>query len=131
MDEGIKGPPDPLIPAIEEETSSVKSYCSCLIGFFNLAKGTSHPCKYGPSEEELFTLTPEDKYAFLATKAYGVPNPSLTTHPTNGRSASLEFAEKAISYFMPNRLMTCNQRTREGNPTRSNIVNELIKRVKK
>jgi hypothetical protein len=43
----------------------------------------------------------------------------------------LEFAKKAISYFMPNRLMVWNQRTREGNPTRSNVVNELIKRVKK
>jgi hypothetical protein len=86
---------------------------------------------YHPSEEELFTLTPEDIYAFLATKGYGVTNPSPTAHPTNGRSASLEFSKKAISYFMPNRLIVWNQRTREGNLTRSNIVNELIKRVKK
>jgi hypothetical protein len=124
-------PPDLPIPAIEEETASVKSYRSSLIRCFNLAKGTSHPRTYRPTEEELFTLTPEHIYAFLATKAYGVPNPSPTAHPTNGRSASLEFAKKAISYFMPNRLMVWNQQTRVGNPTRSNIVNELIKRVKK
>jgi hypothetical protein len=79
----------------------------------------------------LFTLTPEDIYAFLATKVYGVPNPSPTAHPTNDRSASLEFAKKAISYFMPNRLMVWNQTTREGNQTRSNVVNELTKRAKK
>jgi hypothetical protein len=31
MDEGIKDPPEPLIPLIEEETLSVKSYHSILI----------------------------------------------------------------------------------------------------
>jgi hypothetical protein len=86
---------------------------------------------YRPSQEELFTLTPKDIYNFLATKAYGVPNQSPIAHPTNGRNASLEFAKKEISYFMPNRLMVWNQRTRGGYPTRSNVVNELIKRVKK
>jgi hypothetical protein len=69
MNEGIKDPPDPLVLVIEEETSSVKSYWSSLIWCFNLAKGTSHPCTYCPSEK-LFTLTPEDIYTFLATKAY-------------------------------------------------------------
>jgi len=72
-----------------------------------------------------------DIYAYLAEKVYGTPTPTDTDVPTHGRSNTIAFAKKAISFFMPNRLMVWNEATQEGNPTRSTMVNELIKKVKK
>jgi hypothetical protein len=41
------------------------------------------------------------------------------------------YYKKALSYFMPNRLMAWNELSLAGNPTRSVAVNDLIKAVKK
>ena len=38
-------------------------------------------------------------------KAYEIPDPGPNDNPTEGRSSALAFAKKAISYFMPNKLM--------------------------
>ena len=62
---------------------------------------------------------------------YGKPNPKEEDNPTEGRSASIEFAKKAILYFMPNRLAHWDVRTGSGNPKKSVKVNDLIKLVKK
>ena len=43
----------------------------------------------------------------------------------------LEYYKKALSYYMPNRLIGWNAISKTGNPTRSIPVNELIKAVKK
>jgi hypothetical protein len=45
------------------------------------------------------------------------------------RSNTLAFYKKAISFFMPNNHYAYNVITREGNPTRSPAITELIKRV--
>jgi hypothetical protein len=41
------------------------------------------------------------------------------------------YYKKALSYFMPNRLMTWKELSLVGNPTRSVFINNLIKAVKK
>jgi hypothetical protein len=46
-------------------------------------------------------------------------------------SLSLAYWKKAISFFMPNWLLSWNAVSAEGNPTRSIEVNDLIKKVKK
>ena len=63
-------------------------------------------------------------------KLFGKPNPDSTDKPT-GQSSGVEFAKKAISYYMPNRLFPWNVQTNSGNPTRSILVNDLIKKIKK
>lgn len=83
------------------------------------------------TNEELFRLKPQHIYAFFANLAYGTPSPSLDDTPTLSRSATLEFAKKAISSFQPNRLLPWNEQSGTGNPTRSALVNDLIKRIKK
>jgi hypothetical protein len=120
-----------IAPDTEQEHETVKSYRRCLAACLNFTNNTSHTNTYHPSQDELFALTPEHIYAYLANKAYGTPNPGVNARPLAGRCSSLEYGKKAISYFMPNRLMPWNERSKEGNPTRSKIVNELIKRVKK
>ena len=69
---------------------------------------------------------------WMNLKAFGTPNPENDVNLTECRSSSLEYWKKAISLFMPNRLIVWVSGCKEGNPTRSIIeVNNLIKRVKK
>ena len=86
---------------------------------------------YQFSIEELGQLTPEDVYRWMAVKAYGIEDPGPDDNPTDGRSSSLEYYKKAISYFMPNRLIPWNELLQVGNPTRSVIVNDLITAVRR
>ena len=51
-------------------------------------------------------------------------------NPTEGRSSSIEYSKKEISFFMPNRLAHWYVRTKSGNPTKSVTLNDLIKKVK-
>ena len=83
------------------------------------------------SQEELAALAPNDIKRWMCEKAYGTPEPGPNDHPTLCRSTSLEFWKKAISSFMPNRLMSWNILTNVGNPTKSIEINDLIKAVKK
>ena len=107
-------------------------YRANLVAYMNYTNGTDFPATTSFSNEDLFLLTPESIYAYMANKVYGTPTPNYTTdNPTEGRSGTLEFAKKSISYFMPNRLMPWNAETNAGNPTRSIPVNNLIKQVKK
>jgi hypothetical protein len=51
--------------------------------------------------------------------------------PTGCRSCTLEYWKKAISSFMPNKHMPWDCISNEGNPTRSQEVQDVIKAVKK
>ena len=57
--------------------------------------------------------------------------PGPNDKPSHCRSSSLEYWKKAISFFMPNKNHQWNEMTNSGNPTRSQDVNDLIKRVKR
>lgn len=108
-----------------------KAYKPHLVRCMNLVKGTSHPKDYNFSDEELFALKPDEIKRYLATLSYGMEQPSATDLPVVGRASSLEYAKKAISYYMPNRNMVWNMQTNQGNPTRSADLNDFIKDVKK
>ena len=106
-------------------------YKKYMVSLYNHAFETNHPKDHEFTNEELFPLRPEHVYAHFANMAYGTPSPSADDYPIKCRSSTLEFAKKAISNFMPNRLIAWNAQSLSGNPTRSAIVNDLIKRVKK
>ena len=83
------------------------------------------------TREELLEIKPMDVKRFLCMKAYDDPDPNIGggARPTNGRSDSLYHAKKALSFFMPNKAAAwCNG---QGNPTKSSLVNDMIKEVKK
>jgi hypothetical protein len=82
-------------------------------------------------QDELAPLTPDNVRRWMCEQAYGTTEPAPDANPTNARSSSLMYWKKAISFFMPNRLMAWNAITGHGNLTRSIEVNELIKKVKK
>ena len=106
-------------------------YNNILVKFWNYSFGTAYAKDHKFTESELLTITPELVYAYSAFKTYGIPNPGVDDFPTEGRSSSIEFSKKAISFFMPNQLAHWDVRTKSGNPTKSVQVNDLIKAVKK
>ena len=81
--------------------------------------------------EELYAITPSEVVRWMKFRTYGTPDPDVAANPLYARSNSLKFWKKSISFFMPNRLMPWSEARQEGNPTRSTLVNDLIKQVKR
>jgi hypothetical protein len=67
----------------------------------------------------------------MCLKVYGKEDLGPEDNPIHGRASSLEYYKKALSYFMPNRLMAWNVVAQVGNPTKLLERNALIKSVKK
>ena len=80
---------------------------------------------------QLQEIRPVDVKRYLCMKAYNDPDPDINNgaRPIHGRSDSLYYLKKALSKFMPHR--TANWVNNQGNPTKSDIVNDMIKQVKK
>lgn len=99
---------------------------------FSRRDGVDYDQNHIFDQDQRAALTPEDITRYLKHKAYGNPDADLETDfPTEGRSSSLEYYKKAISFFMPMKNATWNPMAGVGNPTRSVSVNEVIKVVKK
>ena len=47
------------------------------------------------------------------------------------RSSTLEMKKKALSWYMPDRVASWSTRTLSGNPTKSGLVNDFVKFLKK
>ena len=82
-------------------------------------------------DERLLQLTDDDIYRHFCNKAYGTPSPGVGDAPSLCRSSTLSFHKKAISFYMPRARMMWDEVRKEGNPTKSHAVNELIKEVEK
>lgn len=109
-----------------------KIYKKYLTKCMNLVNGTNHTNDYNFTNNELYALRPDHIKRYLSLMSYGTENPDTEIDlPVHGRSSSLEFAKKAISFFMPNKNMVWNNQTEQGNPTRSSVLNDFIKEVKK
>ena len=108
-------------------------YKPSLIGLMSFRDGVDYDKNYEFSPEELGTITPDEIVRWMSLKVYGTPDPEYDANPTEGRANSLTYYKKALSSFMPNRLMHWNELANPpvGNPTKSSQVNDLIKRVKK
>ena len=113
------------------EPLQCKRYKSILLSMMSYKYGIIYGKDYEFSDEQLSEIQPDDIYKWMALKVFGQPDPSHDDNPTLGRSTSLEYYKKAISFFMPNRLATWNVLNKSGNPTRSQIIIDLIKAVRK
>ena len=83
-------------------------------------------------KERLADIKPDDLMRFFNLKIFGAENPTAEQRlRPQLRSTCLEFWKKALSYYMPNRLMQWNEIAMVGNPTRCLAVNDLIKSMKK
>ena len=108
-----------------------KGYFIHLRNCMGLKDGTVYKKDHVFSKDHLLTLTPEDIVCYFNIKVFGTIQPDEDTLPKLGRSTSLCFYKKSLSYFMPNKLLGWNVDTMSGNPTKSVLVNEVINKVKK
>ena len=118
-----------------DATKKYKSTLDSVMSFAHGLNAADDNAAYGPARvytvEELYSLTPTDVVRWMKMKAYGTPDPANDANPTMARLNLLKYWKKAISFFMPNRLMVWNEARLEGNPTRCMMVNELFKTVKR
>jgi len=108
-----------------------KVYKRYLVEFMTFRDNVAYEADYAFTEEQLGAIQPEEVTEWLSMKAFGMQNPGSNDNPQLGRSSSLEQYKKLLSFFMPNKLHQWDDLTRRGNPTRSSVVNNLVRRVKK
>ena len=84
------------------------------------------------SNEQLFDIKPDDLARWFKLQAYGDTEANIETElPTKCRLSNLEFIKKSISHFMPDKNTPWSVRHNSGNPTRSNQIQEILKKVKR
>ena len=81
--------------------------------------------------EHLTAVTAGDIVRWFNFRAYGTEVPTENERPKQARSNSLYFWKKALSSFFPNKNHPWNEITNSGNPTRSQAVYDMIKKVQK
>ena len=118
-----------MSPSLNEPTQ-IKRYKRTLCSFMGFVKKMKFSTIKTFKERELLKITPHNVYDFLCIKSYGKINPTGDDNPKSGRSNSVAYAKKALSYFMPNSNQNWDVRTKSGNPTKSVLVNNLLKAVK-
>lgn len=109
---------------------SASKYKTTLTKFLSYTDGVNYPSNTEFTQERLQQITPEQIVAWFNHKVYGTPTPTVDDNPTLGRSNSLHYWKKALSYFIPNKHTQWNEISKVGNPTKSLDVNEMIKRVR-
>ena len=107
------------------------AYKAALAGVMLYKHRVKYPNNHEFTREELAALTSNDLVGFMNMRAFGMVMPGPNNKPSHCQSSSLEYWKKAISFFMPNKNHQWNEMTNSGNPTRSQDVNDLIKRVKR
>jgi hypothetical protein len=108
------------------------SYKPVLVKVMSFLDDVQYDANEDFTQEQLGGLTPNKLMLWFNDVTFGVSEPP-TGHDMNphSRSQSIMYWKKALSSFMPNRLMVWNEISGVGNPTRSIALNDLIKYVKK
>ncbi|ETV97485.1 hypothetical protein H310_09410 [Aphanomyces invadans] len=79
------------------------------------------------AEANLLDVRPEDIRRYFNLKAFGTIAPNSESLPTHALANTLKAMKKRLSAFMPRRMILWDEIRREGNPTRSPVVNDVIK----
>ena len=106
-------------------------YSHCMISLMLFVDNTKYADNTAYSPERLAQVTDVDVYRYLANKAFGTPEPSEDDLPDRCRSTTIKFHKKAISHFMPRQCQVWDEIRKEGNPTKSEAVNDLIKKIER
>ena len=124
---------DPVhVPPASVHSTRYRPHLDSLMSFVhNRPPGQEYTRSQAYRTSELNAITPLDVLRWMNIKTFGVPDPPLDANPVSARSSSLNFYKKSISFYMPNRLIVWSTTRNEGNPTRSNEINDLLKRVKR
>ena len=124
---------DPVhVPPTSVHSNRYRVHLDSLMSFVhNRPQGQAYTRTQAYRTSELNAITPLDVLRWMNIKTFGIPDPPLDANPVSARSSSLNFYKKSISFYMPNRLIAWSTTRNEGNPTRSNEINDLLKRVKR
>lgn len=97
------------------------------MAFFH-EKDKPYPKDHEFIADDLAAITPSDICKWMNVKAFGTSTPGPDAKLVGSGSSSLEFAKKAISFYMPVKGSYDHER-KCGNPTRSRQVKELLQKV--
>ena len=106
-------------------------YKAVLLAFMQYNDNVQYEDDFVFTPEHLGEVQARDVVAWFNFRAYGKDLPSDDDRPTHARSNTLLYWKKALSYHFPNKNMQWNELRNEGNPTKSQALNDLIKKVKK
>ncbi len=106
-------------------------YSHCMNLLMSFLDNTEYANNMAYSPERLAQVTDVDVYRYLANKAFGTPEPSEVDLPDRCRSTTIKFHKKAISHFMPRRCQVWDEIRKEGDLTKSQAVNDLIKKIER
>ena len=106
-----------------------ENYLCHFMGFVH-GRGSRYPKDTTFTREQLLELQPQHLYDWLAFKAFGKVDFSISEgdRPTSARSSTLEQLKKGVSFFMPNH--DNHWMNGEGNPTKHHSLRKLIDQVK-
>ena len=111
--------------------NTAKTYTKCLCELMSFINGVHYDATASFTCNELMAITAIQAAVYLNKKAYGTPSPSPDDCPQHMRGAvSLAYHKKAISQFMPLRIMAWDDINLHGDPTHSTAINDVITRVK-
>jgi hypothetical protein len=107
----------------------MNNYAYCLNSLMLFINNTEYDEARAFSQEWLVAVANIHVYWYLANKAYSTPEPCGDDFPDRCRSATIKYQKKAISHFMPQWCRAGDEIQKEGNPTKSQAVNNLIKGI--
>ena len=112
-------------------TNASECYKATLVSFMrHRDSSASYSIHTASSSEELSSIKLQEIVAWMKLTAFGRSDAGDDDVPIWGKSNTLAFHKKALSYFMPNKHLGWNMVSSTGNPTRSAEVNNLIKLVR-
>ncbi len=83
------------------------------------------------SQEWLAAVTDIDVYQYLAHKTYSTPEPGRDILAEKCHSTTIKFHKRAISLHMPQQNMVWDEVQKEGNSTKSQAINNMIKEIER
>eukprot|EP00584_Thalassiosira_punctigera_P018498 CAMPEP_0172554986 /NCGR_PEP_ID=MMETSP1067-20121228/57433_1 /TAXON_ID=265564 ORGANISM="Thalassiosira punctigera, Strain Tpunct2005C2" /NCGR_SAMPLE_ID=MMETSP1067 /ASSEMBLY_ACC=CAM_ASM_000444 /LENGTH=579 /DNA_ID=CAMNT_0013343477 /DNA_START=33 /DNA_END=1772 /DNA_ORIENTATION=+ len=114
------------------EVKQLQRYYTVLRDFMAYlhSKDEIYPPNHEFTQDELSCVTPQDVVKWMNVKLYNKEDPEEDARPLNGSHHTLDYYKKSISYFMPSKELSWDEDSNSGNPTRSQEVNDIIKRVR-
>jgi hypothetical protein len=103
----------------------------CMNSLMSFLDNTEYADNTAYSPERLAQVTDVDVYWYLSNKAFGTPEPSEDDLLDRCHSTTIRFHKMAISHFMPWRRPVWDEIRKKGNPTKSQAINDLIKKIEK
>lgn len=93
-------------------------------------KDEIYPPNHEFTQDELSAVSPQDVVNWMNMKLYNTEDPNEEDRPLSGSHHTLDYYKKSISYFMPKKDISWDPAEKSGNPTRSNELNNLIKKIR-